>query len=108
LEAAGGPLLQTYAGASRPLATMDYAQGDLLVLYTDGLVERRHEVIDAGLARLADAAQRWHGAGHSPQAIADGLLRDLLTAQRQDDVVLVVKRLVIDPVERSGRAAAPG
>jgi serine phosphatase RsbU (regulator of sigma subunit) len=69
---------------------------DLLVLYTDGLVERRSEVIDAGLDRLAAAATRWHERGANASETADGLLRELLPTRGDDDVVLVVKRLVID------------
>jgi serine phosphatase RsbU (regulator of sigma subunit) len=34
------------------------ARGDSLILYTDGLVERRGEVIDAGLDRLLAALIR--------------------------------------------------
>jgi sigma-B regulation protein RsbU (phosphoserine phosphatase) len=33
-------------------ATLELGPGDQLVLYTDGLVERRHESLDAGLDRL--------------------------------------------------------
>ncbi len=39
----------------RPQATEPLHDGSLLVLYTDGLVERRREVIDIGIDRLATA-----------------------------------------------------
>src|SRR5262249_55176724 len=45
------------------------ADGDTLVLYTDGLVERRRESIDAGLERLTVALQ----ADPSPDALLSAL-----------------------------------
>jgi serine phosphatase RsbU (regulator of sigma subunit) len=96
LDAAGGVLLQLQGEQDRPLATVDYADGDLLVLYTDGLVERRGETIDEGLDRLAAAADRWFERRVSAAETADGLLRELLPSRRDDDVVLVVKRMIID------------
>jgi serine phosphatase RsbU (regulator of sigma subunit) len=57
--------------------------GTVVVLYTDGLVERRGEPLDEGLARLADAvrtltaeerhnhARRLAAMVASPQAIDD-------------------------------------
>jgi PAS domain S-box-containing protein len=67
--------------------------GSLLVFFTDGLVERRREVIDEGLARLTDAAARW--AGHADvEAVADDLLVQLHADATDDDLALVVVRLV--------------
>jgi hypothetical protein len=94
LDDAAGALLQVVPDTSRPLARVDYIDGDLLLLYTDGLVERRGETIDNGLARL-DAAARRRFDRHVHE-IADGLLRDVLPSQRRDDVVLVAKRMVVD------------
>jgi serine phosphatase RsbU (regulator of sigma subunit) len=94
LDDAAGALLQVVPDTSRPLARVDYIDGDLLLLYTDGLVERRGETIDVGLARL-DAAARRRFDQHVHE-IADGLLRDVLPTQRRDDVVLVAKRMVVD------------
>ena len=42
----------------RPQAARRFAEGATLVLYTDGLIERRDEDIDTGLARLADSLAR--------------------------------------------------
>jgi hypothetical protein len=65
------------------------AAGDTIVLYTDGLIERRGEDLDAGLARLAEAAR---GAGaRSVQQVADDLLR--LADGADDDVAIVIKRV---------------
>jgi serine phosphatase RsbU (regulator of sigma subunit) len=63
---------------------------DLLVLYTDGLVERRGDTIEAGIDRLLEGAARHR---HEPVAtIADRLL-EVLDGPPSDDVALVVKRM---------------
>ncbi|MFV0126156.1 PP2C family protein-serine/threonine phosphatase [Streptomyces sp. HMX112] len=76
----------------RPQASTDYRTGDTLVLYTDGLVERRHEDIDIGLTRLTDALAAHSGL--SPANLANALL-DHLTVGRgaRDDIALLVVRL---------------
>jgi serine phosphatase RsbU (regulator of sigma subunit) len=57
-QATGPPLAVTERASSRPLGTAKVAPGDTLVLYTDGLVERRDEDLDLGIARLAKAVVR--------------------------------------------------
>ncbi|MGW5665089.1 SpoIIE family protein phosphatase [Streptomyces sp. NPDC003758] len=76
----------------RPQATTTYAPGDTLILYTDGLIERRGEDIDAGLTRLTStlATCTDFGAEH----LADALLARLdLTGGAKDDIAMVVVRL---------------
>jgi serine phosphatase RsbU (regulator of sigma subunit) len=74
---------------TRPEATAEFTEGDTLVLYTDGLVERRVEDIDVGLGRLAAALTRHRGA--EPEALADALLSDLLPpGGATDDTALVI------------------
>jgi serine phosphatase RsbU (regulator of sigma subunit) len=66
--------------------------GDTLVLYTDGLIERRDEDIDTGLTRLTDALARY--STFSPERLADALLARLgVSAGARDDIALVVVRL---------------
>ena len=78
--------------APRPQAETTFTEGATLVLYTDGLIERRHEDIDTGLTRLADALTRHQGA--DPETFADALLADLTPpAGVTDDTALVVLRL---------------
>jgi serine phosphatase RsbU (regulator of sigma subunit) len=64
--------------------------GSAVVLFTDGLVERRDEPLDAGLARLAASLERLHEL--SAEAICDRLLAQL-GSRRDDDVALLVARL---------------
>jgi hypothetical protein len=78
--------------ASRPQATVPFTEGAFLVLYTDGLVERRGEDIDTSLARLAGSLARHRKA--DPETLADALLADLLPADGvTDDTALVIVRL---------------
>ncbi|MEU4464626.1 SpoIIE family protein phosphatase [Streptomyces sp. NPDC024017] len=77
----------------RPQAGLSYIRGDTLVLYTDGLIERRDEDIDVGLARLIDALAR---SGTLPvEELADGLLAEMGVpgGGQDDDIALVVVRL---------------
>ncbi len=75
-------------------------EGDTLIMYTDGLIERRDESLTVGFDRLAAAALSLHA--FPVQRIADDLLRGLQPENTRDDVVLVVKRLT-----RVGRRPAP-
>ncbi|KAB1985909.1 PP2C family protein-serine/threonine phosphatase [Streptomyces triticiradicis] len=73
----------------RPEAATGFASGDTLVLYTDGLVERRTEDIDVGLERLAAALT--HHREAEPETLADALLSDLLPPGGvTDDTALVI------------------
>lgn len=76
----------------RPQATTTFAHGSTLVLYTDGLVERRREDIDTGLARLADSLLRHLDT--DPEALADAVLLELLPhGGATDDTALIIVRL---------------
>ncbi|MGW8950300.1 PP2C family protein-serine/threonine phosphatase [Streptomyces sp. NPDC055709] len=92
-EAADPPLGALDDDSARSEATHSYEPGATLVLYTDGLIERREEDIDAGLERLARSLAR-HG-GLAPESLADALLVDLSPAADgpDDDTALVVVRL---------------
>ncbi|MEW9522147.1 PP2C family protein-serine/threonine phosphatase [Streptomyces tubercidicus] len=76
----------------RPQAGTAYLPGDTLVLYTDGLIERRDEDIDAGLSRLTEALISFRAL--SPEGLADALLAHLgLTGGARDDIALIITRL---------------
>jgi serine phosphatase RsbU (regulator of sigma subunit) len=91
LDQATDPPLGVQPGA-RPEARVTYGPGATLVLYTDGLVERRGEDIDAGLSRLTDSVARHAALGAEP--LADAILSDLgVSGGGADDVALVVVRL---------------
>ncbi|MBT2510149.1 SpoIIE family protein phosphatase [Streptomyces sp. ISL-98] len=76
----------------RPQAGLSYTRGDTLVLYTDGLIERRGEDIDAGLARLTDALAQY--CTLPVEQLADALVAHLgVTSGSWDDIALVIVRL---------------
>jgi serine phosphatase RsbU (regulator of sigma subunit) len=78
--------------------------GDAVALYTDGLVERRGEGLDAGLTRLEEAARPL--SGRRAEDICDGLLAALGGDSASDDVALLVARLGADE-EPAPRRADP-
>lgn len=86
------PLGVRFEHVPRPQATVEYRRGDTLVMYTDGLVERRTEDIDVGLDRLVVAMRGMRGL--PPEELADGLLAEMANPDgQQDDVSLMVTRL---------------
>ena len=83
--------------ASVPLGVMpfpDYREetrelpaGATVLLYTDGLVERPGEMLDAGLERLSSAAMALEGG---PERLCDGLVGRLVPAGAASDDVAVL------------------
>ena len=91
-QALGPPLAVTQKVVSRPLGTAMLRAGDTLVLYTDGLVERRGEALDVGIARLSDALVRLREL--DVDSIADRLLSELPpVSSLRDDIALIVLRV---------------
>ncbi|RSS58010.1 ATP-binding SpoIIE family protein phosphatase, partial [Streptomyces sp. WAC06614] len=82
-----GPPLGT-GGWLHSSGTIALGPGATAVLYTDGLVERRGEDIDEGVAALERALS---GAQGTPQVICDRLMRALgVDADHDDDVAVLV------------------
>jgi serine phosphatase RsbU (regulator of sigma subunit) len=63
---------------------------DLLLLYSDGLVERRDRSLDDGLATLADAAR----GVNDPEQVITSVLRALGTTDPEDDTCLVALQVL--------------
>ncbi|MDA0182187.1 SpoIIE family protein phosphatase [Solirubrobacter phytolaccae] len=83
MEGRSTPLGIEIEALPRVEATLVLAPGDQLVLYTDGLVERRGESIDVGLERLLTAA----GQDATPASLAVALDEG---AGGDDDVCVLV------------------
>lgn len=91
----GGRSLPLGLGRSskRSEATLTMAPGSVLIVYSDGLVERRGESLNVGLARLADAA-RTH-AKSSAEDLCELIVRDLRGGLgASDDTVIMCVRLL--------------
>ncbi|HEU4514674.1 MAG TPA: SpoIIE family protein phosphatase [Nocardioidaceae bacterium] len=67
--------------------------GTTLLLYTDGLVERRGQSIDEGLTLLHELLTELAAEGVDLETLCDELLARLLTDEPEDDVALVAVRL---------------
>ena len=78
--------------------TSALAPGDRIVLYTDGLVERRREPIDESLERLCSAGQGFDG---TVEALCDHLIEAMRppAGAAKDDIAVIA-------LERCAEAAA--
>lgn len=86
--------------------TVALEPGSVLVLYTDGLIERRGESLDVGFERLEGAV---HDLPPDVDVLADELLARLLAGPTtSDDVAVLVMRPVLPTLDLDLRfAAAP-
>jgi serine phosphatase RsbU (regulator of sigma subunit) len=71
----------------RRTATVELPPGAALVCYTDGLVERRGEVIDEGVERLIDVVK-----AAPAEALCAGIMATMGLERPTDDVALLVVR----------------
>lgn len=81
---AGPPL--GIGGQRYATAELQLAEGDVLMLYTDGLIETRGQDIDVGMRRLGTALGR---GGHSLNQLCDSVLTDLRPHGGEDDITLL-------------------
>lgn len=87
-----------------PEVEVPVAPGSLLVLYTDGLIERRGESLDDGLGRLAEAL---NDGPEKLEELTDHVLHRLLgDGSPDDDVALLTMRLLPTPTELAVRLPA--
>jgi anti-anti-sigma factor len=100
LEDGGGSVLGAPGRPPYTEGTADVAPGTTLLLYTDGLVERRGEPLDAGLDRVARAAVRLAAA--DPARLTRALLAEVLDdSAPPDDVAVIAARVMPPPVHET-------
>ena len=88
VDLAPGPPLGAVRDCARATTTVEIAVGGVLLLYTDGLVERRSEPVTAGLHRLASSVHCDH-----PESVCQTVMRDMVgAASFTDDVALLAVR----------------
>jgi anti-sigma regulatory factor (Ser/Thr protein kinase) len=83
----GGPPLGVLDTCDYDETVVPFVPGSLLTVYTDGLVERRGEILDVGLGRLRDAIA---GVGADPYAARTAALHACLHDSEGDDDVTAV------------------
>jgi chemotaxis family two-component system sensor kinase Cph1 len=84
-------LLGVEPGARRNDHELTVARGSTVLLYTDGLVERRDQFFDDGVQRLhTELGSLWR---EPVDRLADQLLTRLVPDRAEDDVALVAVRL---------------
>jgi serine phosphatase RsbU (regulator of sigma subunit) len=90
LEDAGSLPLAVQDDLERPEAAAVLTPGSTLLLYTDGLVERRDQVIDEGMDRAVEVVTI--GRHLPPAELADRLTEQLLADAPDDDVAFLLYR----------------
>jgi serine phosphatase RsbU (regulator of sigma subunit)/anti-sigma regulatory factor (Ser/Thr protein kinase) len=107
LAEAEGPPLGLMPGHKYIAQTLQFPTGSALVLYTDGLIERRDEPVDRGLERLASASRL--AAAGDETTFADRLYKGLAKEiSMQDDIaLLVVESLAPGPCIELSLEATP-
>ncbi|PRY11384.1 SpoIIE family protein phosphatase [Kineococcus rhizosphaerae] len=68
-------------------------RGATLLLFTDGLVERRDQPLGEGLERLRDTLQRLAADGSSLDDLVDAALAAMLPSHPEDDAAVLAVRL---------------
>jgi serine phosphatase RsbU (regulator of sigma subunit)/anti-sigma regulatory factor (Ser/Thr protein kinase) len=99
LEGARAMPLGVAGDAAYDQTAVTLEPGSTVLLYTDGLVEKRGESIDMGLERLQAAVQ---GAPAEPEMLCDRVLEMLANGAPGDDVALLAVRALpqeIDPLD---------
>ncbi|MFD3568069.1 PP2C family protein-serine/threonine phosphatase [Streptomyces sp. NPDC058671] len=86
-----GPLLGALPGYAYETSSTPLLPGDMLVLYTDGMVERRGEDVTVGIDRLAAAVEASSPA--APRQVIDALLADAEIAGHEDDACVLAIRV---------------
>ncbi len=74
-------------------AAITLDRGSTVLLFTDGLIERRGRSMEEGLVALHEAVAELHEAGADLDELVDGLLARLVPEGHDDDVALVAVRL---------------
>jgi serine phosphatase RsbU (regulator of sigma subunit) len=93
--AIGDLMLGVDPAAERAETVTDLPPGSTVLMYTDGLIERRGSTIDEGLSRLAGRLPALAAAGL--EELCDAVLAGMLPGTPEDDVAMVAVRISHPP-----------
>jgi integral membrane sensor domain MASE1 len=93
LSDASGPMLGPFDDSTYAERTVAVEPRDVLVMYTDGLVEHYDADLKTGIAHLEHVVSAW-----PPEALLDGeaLARDVAPEAHEDDLCLLIVRFGAD------------
>jgi anti-sigma regulatory factor (Ser/Thr protein kinase) len=91
LEDGRGLPLGTGLGPKYRQSVVELPAGSVVVLYTDGLVERRGHTIDEGISSLVNAVR---SAPKDAERMLEHVLELLVGAERADDVAILAARFL--------------
>jgi len=91
LRGGHGPVLGPVEDAGYTQGRLEVAPGDILVMYTDGLVERRDQDLETGMKRAEGLLAGWRDGVALGEA-CDALTDVLAPPPRSDDVCVVALR----------------
>ncbi|MGW2158147.1 SpoIIE family protein phosphatase [Nonomuraea sp. NPDC001699] len=92
IEGVTGTLLGAFDAAEFGMTVTQLEPGDTLLMYTDGVVERRGQDLDAGVAALVRASHACEG--DDPEQMIDCVLRRLGADSATDDVCVIAARVL--------------
>ena len=94
LDAGGSELLLgVLPDTGRTESAVELEEGSTVLLFTDGLVERRDEPLEQGLARLRRTLEELAAEDLDLDGLCDRVLTRMLPQRPEDDVALVAVRL---------------
>lgn len=104
------PGLPLGLGGRYQTTTVDFVAGDALLLFSDGLVERRRRSLTEGLSRLVDAVRG--SAGNDPRTLC-AVATSAVPGASEDDVAVLVVEHAVTPsrsvaMEVPAEPTAPG
>lgn len=92
LNQAGGPVLGPFENATYTEGKVTLGDGDVVLMYTDGLIERPGEDLQDGIARVAEELRGWHPCVPLGE-LCEKLVAALAGSPQLDDIcVLAVRR----------------
>jgi GAF domain-containing protein len=83
----GGPILGTGLRHNGSEASVALEPGDVVVLYTDGLVERRDESLDEGVRRLRGVVAS--AVASTATSFCDTVIANMVAGEPEDDVAIL-------------------